>query len=89
MYYKVPVIDGRLDMNYDDCIDAIVIDESEALIHVKNKHDKKETWVEIAQSDFENVKPKEDITYQLSLQDIAEENLLETKYQTALLELLL
>ena len=51
MYYKVPMANGVLDINYETLIEARTLNLIEAVVLLQNA-EKKETWAEITEAEY-------------------------------------
>ncbi|MBN6186396.1 hypothetical protein JQN58_05270 [Aneurinibacillus sp. BA2021] len=58
MFFNVPIINGVLDIDYEDLLGAFVISDSMALVRLKEYATKRDSWVEITKEEFERHLPK-------------------------------
>lgn len=56
MYYKVPIIDGVMDIDYDFLISAYTVSPIEAVVMLKEGFEVRESWQEISKDEFLAVK---------------------------------
>lgn len=63
MFYKVPIIEGVLDIDYNFMTEGIMTSAASAYVKMREGHTVKESWVEITQAEFDAVRPP-DIPYQ-------------------------
>jgi hypothetical protein len=58
MYYRVPITNGVLDIDYSTLIHAVTISDTEAYVLLSD-HNKRDSWIEITEEQFNAVKPPE------------------------------
>lgn len=58
-YYKIPIIDNKLDMNYDFLREAIQTSDSMAYVAVPKTVKVRESWEETTAEEFEALRPDE------------------------------
>lgn len=57
MYYKVPINNGELDIDYVYLMEAIQVSDSECYVKMRDEAVRRDSWQEITEEEFEAVKP--------------------------------
>jgi len=52
MYYKVPIVSGVLDIDYELLIEAHTLSLTEAVVRLAERAKKRETWTEITEVEY-------------------------------------
>ncbi len=57
MFYKVPVNDGMLDIDYEDLLEAVQLSPAEVYVRLGDAAAVRATWQEITEAEFGAVRP--------------------------------
>jgi hypothetical protein len=82
MYYKIPILNGVLDIDYEYLEIGCAISENEAYVKIREGAIPRDSWEEISKADFEAVCPPqveehlESETVEQKLARIEEQNLI-------------
>lgn len=78
-YYKVPINQGILDINYDNLVEGIAISETEAVVVLRDSSEQRETWTSITEEQFNLCRPQvptPPFTPEITLEEIKENQLI-------------
>jgi hypothetical protein len=57
-YFKIPNVNGVLDIDYIDLLEGITISVTEAVVSLRDETEQRETWEIITEEEFNQYKPE-------------------------------
>ena len=74
MYFKIPMVNGLLDIDYEDMLEGIMFSETESYVKVQDSATVRDSWAEITEEEFNTKKaaPYEIIPQKTTRQQIEE-----------------
>lgn len=89
MYFKVPIIDGVLDIDYEYMMSGISTSDTEAYVKLREGYALRPSWESVTEEEWISVQPPEPgpVEPLPTLEEIQAQTLLNTEYLVCLAEI--